>query len=124
MTVWLYDEGGWPSRSLPPCQSFDTGLLRKRITVSEKTAEEGQVYRPPEDTEHSFILRHSTKNRMRIRDGHLFTEKTQIVEYFSSCISDDYLTDIADKRTTDQFIRLPMRVMPVVFAVISAMLSR
>jgi hypothetical protein len=108
MTVWLYDEGGWPSGGACRRVNRSTpGLLRKRITVSEKTAEEGQVYRPPEDTEHSFYLAaFDEKTGMRIRDGHLFTEKTQIVEYFSSCISDDYLTDIADKRTTDQFIRL------------------
>lgn len=108
MTVWLYDEGGWPSGGA--CRRVNrsaSGLLRKRITFSEREIEGGETYHPPVDTAHSeFLAAFDEKSGSRVFDGMIFTEKTRIVEYFSSCIPDDYLTDVADRRTADKFTEL------------------
>lgn len=110
MSLWLYDEGGWPSggactRVVKSNGSFSA----KSVAYLKHNISKGEIYQPVSDG-HSVFLAAFVNNTHRIYGGDTVNSDATIFEYrvYSSVSlrNDFFRTDIADRHATDEFIRL------------------
>lgn len=134
ITVWLYDEGGWPSGGA--CRQTVGNLGRdfvlKRYLSENITLKKGEIFRLPEPTEYrkpvcAFLRNGSEK----VADGAVFDEDTELTYFFIEVSGDDYRANIIDRRVTDKFIEITHdryfkatekhfgKTIPLIFATIS-----
>ena len=77
MTVWIYDEGGWPSGNA--CGQLvlrRPDLAGKNIVCRDVELKAGETYVPGEYTVAAF------RNRTRVAAGTVFPEETVLQEYY------------------------------------------
>ena len=108
MTMWLYDEGGWPSGGA--CGQVvldDPTLASETVTCAERSFPKGSAYLPSEEAEASFLA------DQRISEGYIFEKDAVVTEYrrvrtsFPRVHSADY-PDIIKKGATERFISLTL----------------
>ncbi|MGI6742158.1 MAG: glycosyl hydrolase [Eubacteriales bacterium] len=102
MTVWLYDEGGWPSGSA--CTQINrslSGAGRKCIQSESIMLESGK---PFHEIKCLSAFKHNTD--IRINFGDVFDNDTTVDVYRAVELSGKYNTDIADSRVCEKFIQL------------------
>jgi len=114
-SVWLYDEGGWPSGSA--CTQIVNkrpDLRRKWITPMPIELANGMEYNPPKGQK-SFLAafyKDEECNHTRIDKTFIYGGKGEVVEYrfldnFNTYMfNDDYNTDILKRETANLFLKL------------------
>ena len=108
MTVWIYDEGGWPSGNA--CGQLvlrRPDLAGKQIAVRTVELKAGEAYIPGEYTVAAF------RNRTRVAAGSVFPEETVIQEYYrtvwdhsSATQKSPILPDLLEPDTIPLFIEM------------------
>ena len=102
MTMWLYDEGGYPSGGA--CGNVIKeypNAAAKKVAKREITLKKGEIYRPLNDVLCSF------SNGKRVYKGFTSTCEATICEYFpEEYIPNGNVVGLTDKKTTETFINL------------------
>ena len=106
MTMWLYDEGGWPSGgACGQVMLEDPSLVAETLRWEDKAFKKGARYLPEKEPEAAFI------GDERIEKGHLFAQDAVVTEYrrigtsFPRVNSADY-PDVTKKGTAELFLSL------------------
>ena len=103
MTLWMYDEGGWPSGSAcSQVNAENPDFCRK--TIAAREIEVHGEYRPEKDVIAAF-LQSDGRKAVYVAPASCFAEKKQLTEYYVKPLG-GYNTDPLDEGATACFIRL------------------
>ncbi|MBQ4453028.1 MAG: hypothetical protein II912_11770 [Clostridia bacterium] len=103
MTLWMYDEGGWPSGSACTRVNAENPDFCRKTIASRFVTVRGE-YRPGPDAVSAFLVSEDG-TAAYVPPLRRFDEETQLTEYFAKPLG-GYATDPLDPEATACFMRL------------------